>query len=169
MGRAFCIPAVFFLFSAFVLLFIVSISLPYLTAMDITRVHFGDVSTQTGNNTMTQLRVSPLLLSFQSKLTPFCSSVYGIYSLPLFLSQNTHTRSGPTVMISRMATGCAALQVCPPCFSLSSAYHHPGHGYSVTITNSQRNSITIGSSWTTGLAVHPVGTYGVAPYFSSLS
>jgi len=33
-----------------------------------------------------------------------------------------------------------------------------GHGYSVTITGGNRSSVTIGSSWTRGLAVHPVAT-----------
>lgn len=58
MSRAFCIPAIFFLFSAFVLLFIVSISLPYLTAMDITRVHTNGTVQVTGDQPLTQLRVS---------------------------------------------------------------------------------------------------------------
>jgi hypothetical protein len=58
MSRAFCIPGVFFLFAAFVLLFIVSVSLPYLTAMDITRVHTNGGSAISGQATMTQLRVS---------------------------------------------------------------------------------------------------------------
>lgn len=40
MARAFCIPGVFFLLSATVLLILTSISLPFLTALDITRVHF---------------------------------------------------------------------------------------------------------------------------------
>jgi len=33
---------------------------------------------------------------------------------------------------------------------------HPGHGYSLLLQNSQGSDITIGSSWTRGLAVHPV-------------
>ena len=58
MSRAFCLPAIFFLFSAFVLLFIVSISLPYLTAMDITRVHTNGTVEVTGDQSLSELRVS---------------------------------------------------------------------------------------------------------------
>ncbi|KAF9528840.1 hypothetical protein CPB83DRAFT_869364 [Crepidotus variabilis] len=40
MSRAFCIPGIVFLFCALVLNFLVSISLPYLPALDIVRTHF---------------------------------------------------------------------------------------------------------------------------------
>ncbi|KAG6332459.1 hypothetical protein ID866_6631 [Astraeus odoratus] len=112
MARAFCVPAVFFLFSAFVLLFIVSVSLPYLTAMDITRVHSDGVSLYSGNNTMTQLRVGIKLISI---IRAYC------FDLP----------DGNRVCSS---TG------------------------NVLYNNANNNSITIGSSWTRGLAVHPVAT-----------
>ena len=49
MPRAFHIPGVIFLFCAFVLLFLVSISLPYITALDVARVHF-----HTGSPTINQ-------------------------------------------------------------------------------------------------------------------
>lgn len=59
MGRLFHIPGIFFLFSAFVLLFLVSISLPYLTALDFARVHFdeGKVTTGSDSKALTELRV----------------------------------------------------------------------------------------------------------------
>lgn len=58
MPRAFHIPGVVFLLCALVLLFLVSISLPYLTALDIVRVHFeGGPSTDT-QGSLTELRVS---------------------------------------------------------------------------------------------------------------
>ncbi|KAF8968778.1 hypothetical protein BDZ97DRAFT_328267 [Flammula alnicola] len=41
MSRAFCIPGIIFLFCALVLNFLVSISLPFLPALDIARTHFG--------------------------------------------------------------------------------------------------------------------------------
>ncbi|KAI6113880.1 hypothetical protein EDD16DRAFT_1885839 [Pisolithus croceorrhizus] len=108
MGRAFCIPAVFFFFAAFVLLFIVSISLPYLTAMDIARVHIdGSTAVSVASDSVSQLRL-------------------GIWAY---------------------------------CYDLSSSGNRvcstTGHGYSVVIST-QNNSVTIGSSWTRGLAVHPV-------------
>lgn len=72
MTRAFCVPAVFFIFAAFVLLFIVSISLPYLSAMDITRVHTSGSSTTalSGNDTPTELRVSSLIRCLLTSLMP---------------------------------------------------------------------------------------------------
>jgi len=107
MTRAFCIPAIFFLFSAFVLLFIVSISLPYLTAMDITRVHTDGTVQVTGDQPLSQLRL-------------------GIWSY-CFTDLNGNMVCSDT-----------------------------GHGYSLSIENSANNSISIGSSWTLGLAIHPV-------------
>ena len=35
---------------------------------------------------------------------------------------------------------------------------HIGHGYSLSILNSNDQMVTIGSSWTLGLPIHPVGT-----------
>ena len=36
---------------------------------------------------------------------------------------------------------------------------NPGHGYKISISNEQKTAnVIIGSSWTQGLAVHPVGT-----------
>ncbi|KAG1740181.1 uncharacterized protein EDB91DRAFT_1053405 [Suillus paluster] len=107
MSRAYCIPGGFFLFCAFFLLFIVSISLPYLQAMDIARVHSSAQSVASnGNQAITQLRL-------------------GIWGYCIDQS------SGRT------------------CFNT-------GHGYSLIFENSQGNEITIGSSWTRGLAVLPV-------------
>ncbi|KAF9480421.1 hypothetical protein BDN70DRAFT_877558 [Pholiota conissans] len=42
MSRAFCIPGIIILFAAFVLNFLTAISLPFLPALDITRVHVAD-------------------------------------------------------------------------------------------------------------------------------
>lgn len=60
MPRAFHVPGVIFLFIAFVLLFVVSISLPYLTALDFARVHFNQGSPSTGRTggSISELRVS---------------------------------------------------------------------------------------------------------------
>ncbi|KAF9228114.1 pali-domain-containing protein [Gyrodon lividus] len=107
MSRAFCIPGVFFLFSAFVLLFIVSVSLPYLTAMDITRVHTNGGSSVSGQEALTQLRLG---------IWAYCYQV----------------SNGNTIC------------------------NNAGHGYSLTVVNTQNNTVYIGSSWTRGLAIHPV-------------
>lgn len=60
MPRIFHIPGVIFLLCAFVLLFLVSISLPYLTALDIARVKFSGGSPTVGSdsNAIHQIRVS---------------------------------------------------------------------------------------------------------------
>jgi len=112
MARVFCIPGIIFLFCAFVLSFLTSISLPFLPALDITRVHFGGSvsSVSTTGEVMTQLR-------------------FGIWA-PCFYDQNDARTCEKT-----------------------------GHAYSVSISNSERTaSVIIGSSWTRGLAVHPVAT-----------
>ncbi|KAF9007000.1 pali-domain-containing protein [Cyathus striatus] len=57
MPRAFCIPGAFFLFCAFVLLFITSISLPYLPALDFARTHFGsNLQVPDNANALNQIR-----------------------------------------------------------------------------------------------------------------
>ncbi|KAG1717505.1 pali-domain-containing protein [Suillus occidentalis] len=106
MSRTYCIPGVFFLFSAWFLLVLVSISLPSFQAMDITRVHSSGQVASGSNEAFTQFR-------------------FGIWGYCVDLS------SGRT------------------CFNT-------GHGYSVTFANSQNAQVTIGSSWTRGLAVLPV-------------
>ncbi|OAX37376.1 pali-domain-containing protein [Rhizopogon vinicolor AM-OR11-026] len=107
MSRAHCISGVVFLFCAFVLLFLVSISLPYFQAMDITRVHAtGQFSS--GSQAITEFRLG---------IWGYC------------IDEN----SGRTC-------------------------YNTGHGYSLTLQNSQGGQVTIGSSWTRGLAVHPVAT-----------
>ncbi|KZT65074.1 hypothetical protein DAEQUDRAFT_731806 [Daedalea quercina L-15889] len=110
MGRLFHIPGIFFLFAAFVLLFLVSISLPYLTALDFARVHFdgGKVTSGNDSNALTELR-------------------FGTWADCWYESSGD--------------------RVC------SSA----GNAYSVTVHSSNSSdSITIGSAWTRGLAIHPV-------------
>ncbi|THH21770.1 hypothetical protein EUX98_g8291 [Antrodiella citrinella] len=100
-----------FLFCAFVLLFLVSISLPWLTALDFARVHFKEGAPSTGadGGAITELR-------------------FGIWAYCWYDTSGQRTCS-PT-----------------------------GHAYSTTIYNDQNHDhfVTIGSSWTSGLAVHPV-------------
>ncbi|EMD32824.1 hypothetical protein CERSUDRAFT_118517 [Gelatoporia subvermispora B] len=112
MSRAFHLPGIFFLFCAFVLLLLVSVSLPFLPAIDVTRVHFhdGNVATETNESAMTQLR-------------------FGIWAYCWYDDSGN--------------------RICNP----------TGHGYSTTLTDfgaTSQNTVTIGSSWTRGLAVHPV-------------
>lgn len=58
MSRAFCIPGIFFLTAALVLLVLVSISLPFLTGLDFVRVHFNGNSLSTqDSDAINQLRV----------------------------------------------------------------------------------------------------------------
>lgn len=60
MSRAFWYPGVFFLLAATVLNFLVAVGLPYLTAMDVVRVHFkGSATSATGNEgAISELRAS---------------------------------------------------------------------------------------------------------------
>ncbi|THV04560.1 pali-domain-containing protein [Dendrothele bispora CBS 962.96] len=105
MSRVFCIPGIIFLFCAFVLSFLVSISTPFLPALDIARVHF------------------------ENQQALVFGDQFGIWSPCSYSNEGART--------------CQAA----------------GHGYSVSISNLDRDSVTtIGSSWTRGLAVHPVAT-----------
>jgi len=108
MHRSLCVPGVFLLFSATVLLICVSISLPAFTGTDITRVHFSSGSPTTGSVVMSQLR-------------------FGIWA---YCYDDTH---GARTCID-------------------------GRAYSLQVhaSSNGQNSVTIESSWTRGLAVHPV-------------
>ncbi|KAN0080111.1 hypothetical protein V8E55_009677 [Tylopilus felleus] len=88
MSRTFCVPAVFFLFAAFVLLFIVSISLPFLTAMDITRVHTNGTIEVAGNEEFSQLRVIGSYCYTALNGNVVCSSTGHGYSLSIQNSAN---------------------------------------------------------------------------------
>ncbi|KIJ07786.1 hypothetical protein PAXINDRAFT_173249 [Paxillus involutus ATCC 200175] len=97
MSRAFCIPGVFFLFAAFVLLFIVSVSLPYLTAMDITRVHTNGGSAISGQATMTQLRLGIWAYCYQvSNGNTICNNAGHGYSLVVENTQNNSVYISPS-------------------------------------------------------------------------
>ncbi|KAF4568408.1 hypothetical protein EYR40_010185 [Pleurotus pulmonarius] len=112
MSRIFCIPGIIFLLCAFVLSFLTSISLPYLTALDITRVHFGNAGAAgTSNQGVTELRL-------------------GVWAYCSYDVNDSRTCS------------------------------KAGHGYNVGIGSvvDRNTSVIIGSSWTRGLAVHPVAT-----------
>ncbi|KAH8115019.1 SUR7/PalI family-domain-containing protein [Phellopilus nigrolimitatus] len=109
MARHFCIPGVFFLTCALVLLVLTSISLPTLTAFDITRVHFDTASSTSDASAINQIR-------------------FGIWA---YCSDNADSGS----------RDCSTR----------------GHAYEVQIDSPNNgNTVTIGSSWTRGLAIHPV-------------
>ncbi|KAK7677146.1 hypothetical protein QCA50_019855 [Cerrena zonata] len=112
MTRIFHIPGIIFLIVAFVLLFLVSISLPFLTPLDFARVHFTSGSPFIGNNggSVDQLRVSTF--------SAFC-----------FYDD-------------------LGERVCSPA----------GGAYSSTVFNNEAHdtAVTVGATWTRGLAVHPV-------------
>jgi hypothetical protein len=110
MSRAFCIPGVLFLVCALVLSFLVSVSLPFLPAMDIVRTHFGGGQVQAGSVGIEQVR-------------------FGIWSACYYDQKDDRT--------------------CLP----------SAHAYSFEITNPKQTvTAFIDSSWTRGLAVHPVAT-----------
>jgi len=107
--RSWFLPGLFFITCALVLSLLVSISLPFLTALDIVRVHYGTATSAPDSDAISQLR-------------------FGIWSY----------------CVDNAANGA---RTC-------SAKHH---GYSVQVqAPNDGGSVTIGSSWTRGLAVHPV-------------
>lgn len=57
MSRVFCLSGVVLLGFALVLSFLVSVSLPYLPALDITRVRFGNVISVSGAPSIQEIRV----------------------------------------------------------------------------------------------------------------
>ncbi|GJE95569.1 SUR7/PalI family protein [Phanerochaete sordida] len=100
MPRAFHIPGVFFLFCAFVLLFLVSISLPYLPALDFARVHFdGSPSTENGGEgALTELRYGIWSYCwYQTSGTRTCSPKGHGYSTVVYNSDRTSWQTvGPS-------------------------------------------------------------------------
>jgi len=109
MSRIFCIPGILFLLCALVLGVLVSISLPFLPALDFVRVKFAS-GVSTSGNAMTELR-------------------FGIWAPCYYTTDGART--------------CDAA----------------GHAYSISISNAAKTAnVIIGSSWTRGLAVHPVAT-----------
>ncbi|EIW56840.1 uncharacterized protein TRAVEDRAFT_151472 [Trametes versicolor FP-101664 SS1] len=112
MSRVLHIPGIVFLLCAFVLLFLVSISLPFLTALDFARVNFKDGSPTVGSdsNVVDQIR-------------------FGTWANCWYEASGTRA--------------CSAAH----------------NAYTTTLYDSQRQGfVTIGPSWTRGLAVHPVAT-----------
>ncbi|KAK0201066.1 hypothetical protein DFS33DRAFT_1102559 [Desarmillaria ectypa] len=107
MSRVFCIPGIVFLFCAFVLSFLTSISLPYLTGLDIARTTVANAGRVNG------LGVEQIRL--------------GIWAECSYQTNGDRT-----------------------CGDAS-------HGYTLFIQNAAgTETVDIGSSWTRGLAVHPV-------------
>ncbi|KAF9078307.1 hypothetical protein BDP27DRAFT_1378802 [Rhodocollybia butyracea] len=109
MARMFCIPGIIFLFCAFILSILVSISLPFLPALDIARSHLNGGAVINGN-VVNQVR-------------------FGVWAACSYETNGA--------------------RVCPD----------PSHGYSVPISDTNKDaSVIISSAWTRGLAVHPVAT-----------
>ncbi|KAL0952788.1 hypothetical protein HGRIS_007013 [Hohenbuehelia grisea] len=138
MSRLFCIPGIVFLLCATVLSFLTSISLPYLTKIDIARVNFGNA----GGAGTVQSGINELRVSFQKVLSSFGMAVADDL---------------------RFRIACDQLGVWAHC-----AYDENGTrtcskaqtGYTINIASStnRQSEVTIGSSWTRGLAVHPLAT-----------
>ncbi|KAH9856121.1 hypothetical protein C2E23DRAFT_810183 [Lenzites betulinus] len=112
MPRAFHIPGIIFLFCAFVLLFLVSIGLPFLTTLDVARVKFkdGNPTVGTDTNVVNELRFGTWADCWYEKTgTRACSAAHNAYTTIVYDAQ-------------------------------------------------RQDFVTIGASWTRGLAVHPVAT-----------
>ncbi|KAK7433748.1 hypothetical protein VKT23_020575 [Stygiomarasmius scandens] len=110
MSRKFLIPGIIFLFVAFVLSFLTSISLPTLRALDIVRIN-----TDVGNR---------IVIAPEDAVKDVRFGIWGICN-----------------------------------YDFNDEHHciRTGHGYEYRLRSFDNSaSITIGSSWTRGLAVHPV-------------
>ncbi|KDQ52443.1 hypothetical protein JAAARDRAFT_162894 [Jaapia argillacea MUCL 33604] len=114
--RTFCIPGVFFIFSAFVLMFITSISLPYLTGVDFVRVHFNGGGAGAGSGTgsaVSQLRFGIWAYCFNEipSGNRVCSPSGHAYSVSILspTQNNTNVIIGPSwtrgLAIHPVATG----------------------------------------------------------------
>ncbi|PIL26189.1 hypothetical protein GSI_11944 [Ganoderma sinense ZZ0214-1] len=85
-SRTFRVPGIVFLFLSFILLFIVSISLPYLTDLDVVRVHFKDSLPTVGNDTnpITAVRFGTWAACwYQQNGDRVCNTNHGGYSTTL--------------------------------------------------------------------------------------
>ena len=79
MSRAFCIPAIFFLFCALIINVLVTISLPAIPALDIVRTSFGTgVQPDNTDEGVTQARVSLIFSSIGLALISW-SVQFGIW------------------------------------------------------------------------------------------
>jgi len=102
------IPGLVFLSLAFALSFLASVSLPYLTALDITRTHYNTV-VKVEEESLSQIRVSTRLLFCPSQ-TNFLSfsSVFGLYRISQSYLRRIFTSDlliGRFVGMTRMTTG----------------------------------------------------------------
>lgn len=105
MSRAFCIPGVIFIICALVLNFLVSISLPYLPALDIARTHFGNGAVKNSQG-LTEIRVSLTVLYWaMTNLVDILSSlVYGKGALAIAKAYNIEpTKPTQGTMLLRLA------------------------------------------------------------------
>ncbi|KAJ3808518.1 hypothetical protein F5876DRAFT_78667 [Lentinula aff. lateritia] len=127
MSRMFCIPGIIFLFCAFVLSILVSISLPFLPALDIARAHMNGNALINGD-TVNEIR-------------------FGVwYGLIVSLQLN---QSFLTAIRAECTYKDDGSRICG----------EAGHGYSTSISDTNKDAnVIISSSWTRGLAVHPVAT-----------
>ncbi|RPD53624.1 hypothetical protein L227DRAFT_581182 [Lentinus tigrinus ALCF2SS1-6] len=100
MPRAFHIPGVIFLFCAFVLLFLVSISLPFITALDFARVHIKSGSPTVNQDTtvINELRFGTWASCwYENTGNRVCSSSDNAYATTIYGSdRNSFVNIGPS-------------------------------------------------------------------------
>ena len=133
------------LFCAFFLSFLVSISLPYIRTMDIVRVH--------SPNSLFQGAQGDDLVEVRVRLASFS------FLIPLWYTPTDgYLVSSPTICI-----GCLIFfrTVCGYDSDGEPTCPKSGHGYEMLFGVINRSgsiaTTIIGSSWTRGLAIHPVG------------
>ncbi|KAI9466599.1 hypothetical protein BJY52DRAFT_1233042 [Lactarius psammicola] len=125
------LPGIFFLFSAFILSLLVSISLPGIPTVDIARSHFTSGITHVSTNTesIEQIRL-------------ISTRAYCIYD----------DQTGDRTCVD---PGSFFIIISFPFPVNEPHFRSSGHGYTVHLLSAS-NNITIGPGATRGLAVHPV-------------
>ncbi|EJF55914.1 hypothetical protein DICSQDRAFT_175390 [Dichomitus squalens LYAD-421 SS1] len=89
-SRAFHIPGILFLFVSFLLLFLVSIGLPFLTALDFVRVHFKDGLPTVGSDTtaINQIRLGTWAACwYETDGDRGCSAAHNAYATTIYDAQ----------------------------------------------------------------------------------
>ncbi|RDX46082.1 hypothetical protein OH76DRAFT_1407437 [Lentinus brumalis] len=99
MPRAFHIPGVIFLFCAFILLILVSISLPFITALDVARVHFksGSPTVNSDSTVINELRFGTWATCWYEDIgNRVCSSSHNAYATTIHGNSGSFVNIGPS-------------------------------------------------------------------------
>ncbi|TFK80067.1 hypothetical protein K466DRAFT_605651 [Polyporus arcularius HHB13444] len=99
MPRVFHIPGVIFLFCAFILLILVSISLPFITALDVARVHFksGSPTVNSDSTVINELRFGTWATCWYEDIgNRVCSPSHNAYATTIHGNDGSFVNIGPS-------------------------------------------------------------------------